>query len=187
MATAIEKTQGDVRSQTELLVKHMVQSSGGTFTQSTFPSSRDVDVAIEATAAEILGWFGSRGYDTDHTANWAALAKQYVAWYNALGAAYRLENAHTGAVFTASAKSRADGYWRQYQKLQEDLDGGMSFVEIGIPRLTSAILQGSVTGVSVQEKKDAHADTDRVQPFFERDQFSDPTSPSKRPVDTTLT
>ena len=148
MATAIEKTQGDVRSQTELLSRHLVQSSGGKFTQTSFPSSHDVDVSIEATAAEILGWFASKGYDTDHAANWDALAKQYVAWYNALGASYRLENAHTGAVFTAQAKSRADGYWRQYQKLQEDLEGGMSFVEIGIPRLSSKLLQGSVTGVS---------------------------------------
>ncbi len=187
MATAIEKTLGDVRSQTELLSKHMVQSSGGNFTLTSFPSSHDVDVAIEATAAEILGWFGSRGYDTDHAANWADLAKQYVAWYNALGAAYRLENAHTGAVFTAQAKSRADGYWRQYQKLQEDLDGGMSFVEIGIPRITSKTLQGSVTGTSLQEKQDSRADTDRQQPFFKRDQFADPTTPAKRPVDTTLT
>ncbi len=187
MATAIEKALGDVRSQTELLIKHMVQSSGGSFSPTTFPSSRDVDIAIEATAAEILGWFASRGYDTAHATTWSDLAKQYVAWYNALGAAYRLENAHTGAVFTAQAKSRADGYWRQYQKLQEDLDNDMSFVEIGIPRLTSKTLQGSVTGTSLQEKRDSRADTDRQQPFFERDQFEDPTTPAKRPVDSTLT
>ena len=109
MATAIEKTEGDVRSQTEVLVRHMVQSSGGKFTLTSFPTSTDVDIAIEASHAEILSWFASSDYDTDLT-NWSDLAKQTVAWYNALGAAYRLENAHTGAVFTAQAKSRADGY-----------------------------------------------------------------------------
>ena len=185
MATAIEKTQGDVRSQTELLVKHMVQSSGGSFSQTTFPSSKDVDVAIEAATGEILGWFASKSYDTAHAANWSDLAKQYVAWYNALGAAYRLENAHTGAQVTENSKSRADGYWRQYQKLQEDLEGGMSFIEIGIPRLSANTLQGSVTGVSQSEKTDARADTDRVQPFFERDRFRDPTIPDTK-VDTTV-
>ena len=172
MATAIEKAQGDVRSQTELLVRHMVQSSGGKFTQTTFPTVRDVDLAIEAAHAEILTWFSSFDYDTDLT-NWSDIAKQTIAWYNALGAAYRLENAHTGAVFTAQAKSRADGYHRQYIELKKSLTDNMSYVEIGIPRLTSNRLQGSVTGVDEQEKRDSREETDRTQPFFEREQFRD--------------
>ena len=172
MATAIEKTEGDVRSQTEVLVRHMVQSSGGKFTLTSFPTSTDVDIAIEAAHAEILSWFASSDYDTDLT-NWSDLAKQTIAWYNALGAAYRLENAHTGAVFTAQAKSRADGYYRQYVDLKKNILGDLSYVEIGIPRLTANKLQGSVTGVNEQEKRDARAELDKTQPFFEREQFRD--------------
>ena len=184
MATAIEKALGDVRSQTELLSKHLVQSSGGHFTQTSFPKSSDVDDAIEAAHAEILAWFASHDYDIV-LANWSDIAKQYVAFYNALGAAYRLENSHTGALFTAQAKSRSDGYWRQYQKLKEDLASGMSFVEIGIPRLSANVLQGSVTGTSKADKTAARADSDRVQPFFERDGFKDPQT--RDPIPTELT
>ncbi len=168
---AIEETAGDVRAQLEVLVRHLATPTGGAFTQNSFPSSADLDTAIEATEAEILAWFASFGYDIV-LANWSVNAKRYIARYNALGAAYFIEMAHTGLVTSPTPGSRAETYYNFYMDLYQKLrDGALSFQDIGVPIIEGKGVKPHFTGGSYDEKQTLKDDTDKVQPLFTRDQF----------------
>jgi len=171
---AIENQSGHTRSQVELLSRHLVRDTG--FTVESVPSIADVDREIDATEAEILTWFASHNYSTDVAADWSAIAKRHVSWYNALGAAWHLEVAHSGAMFSDRASSRADAYFRMYMSLKESLDAGDSFVEVGIPLVSANIAQAAVTGVSKTEKAVLEDNVDAVKPLFTKRQFRDPKS-----------
>lgn len=162
---AIEANAGDVRRQTELLTRHLVPEG---FSQESFPSAADRDLAIEVTAAEILQWFSSAGYSTDLT-QWSDNAKAYISRFNAFGAAFFLESSHGGLIFAASPTTRAEAYLRVYQGLRQSLESGANFVTLGIPRVSSPqSLTISATGLSESDKETLESDSDAVRPFFFR-------------------
>ena len=167
---AIEVNTGDVRSHVELLSHHMI--SGGKFGPDTFPSTKDLDREIDAATREIIGWFAANDYDPDPI-NWSDNAKGYIARYNALGAAYFLELAHTGQMFSATQSSRAETYFRLYMGLKELLDKDQSFVELGIPIIAGNRVQAHFTGGTVNEKKLISDNTAMEQPLFIKRQFRD--------------
>lgn len=173
---AIEKTAGDVRAQTELLVRHLANASGGRFSLNSFPSTTDIDTAIAVTQSEIFAWFAAFGYSTDPTA-WTSAAKEYISWYNALGAGYRVEMAHTGLSFSPAPGTRAETYYNLYIELRKMLEAGLvNFGSIGIPILTGGggNPQMSITGTSYSDKASLEQDADKLQAFFKRDGFKNP-------------
>jgi len=169
---AIEVAAGDVKNQVKLLCRHMV--AGGIFAGNTHPTDDDLDDAIETCEGEILTWVASFGGDTD-TSLWPVVARAYLSWYNALGAAYHVELGHTGLSTAAGPGTRAETYYRLYMALYEQLkDGLLDLGDIGIPTDASTTLQASITGVSHADKEVLTSDSDAVQPSFKRDQFKNP-------------
>jgi len=167
---AIEKTPGDVLAQTTLLCRHMLAQSGGAFTQTSFPSEADAQLAIDAAEAEILSWLAAFRYSTD-LSSYSDTAKVFLSGYNALGAAYRLEMAHTGLTHSTTPSNRADSYYLLYMDLYKKLESGVLQLDgLGVPR-SSARLSASVTGVSASDKKILEQDADAVQALFKRDGF----------------
>lgn len=170
---AIEVTAGDVKAQVVLLCRHLV--AGGIFSQNSFPSDADLDRNIDAAESELLTWLASEGYSTS-VAGWSATAVTYVSWYNALGAAYRVELAHTGASLANQASTRADSYYQLYMKFWEMLSSGdLDLGALGIP-FSASIVSASITGVSEADKEVLTTDPDVVQPSFSRDMFKHPSS-----------
>lgn len=168
----IEAEDGHVRRSLEMLSRHLVR--GGEFSQNSHPSDQNLEDAIAETEGEIKQWLSSAGYTTD-PAGWSDDAKRYLAWYNALGAAYRVEQSHTGVSYSRSPSTRAENYWMQYLSLKNDLmSGKLDLTGIGLPLAVGANVQGSVTGVSVSDKETLRSDSDAVQPSFRRTIFRNP-------------
>jgi hypothetical protein len=169
---AIEVTSGDVRKQLELLVRHMV--AGGTFSENTNPTDSDLDTAISVAEADILTRLAGLGYDTVVT-NWSNNAKNFFSWYNALCAAYRVEQAHQGLSAAPGIPTRSEGYYRQYMDLWTALnEGDLDLVGIGVPQSSANSIQPSLTGVSYTQKAELEDDPDAVLPFFDRTDFTHP-------------
>lgn len=170
---AIESTSGDVLKQVNLLTGHMRTTQAGVGAN-TFPSSTDQTTAIDAAAAELKAWLASYGYDVD-ISTWTDVALDYVAWYNAIGAAYRLEMAHTGLLLSPTPGTRAETYYQMYMDFRQQLiDGKIDLSDIGIGTTTEG--RGpkiSQTGHTLTDKATQEEDTDAIQPFMRRSMYND--------------
>jgi hypothetical protein len=170
---AIESVAGDVRKQVDLLTGHMRTTIAGPGAN-TFPSTSDITTSIEATSAEILAWLASSGYSTD-LGTWTAIALNYVAWYNALGAAYRLEMSHTGLLLSPTPGTRAETYYQMYLDFrQQILEDKIDLSDIGVG--TTAESKGpriSQTGHTQSDKEDQEESTDAIQPWMRRGLYID--------------
>ena len=169
---AIETTSGDVRKQVDMLVGHL-RTSGANFSANSIPSVSDIDVAIDAASAEILAWLAGAGYDVVF-ANWTATATDFIAWYNALGAAYRIEMSHTGLLLSPTPGTRAETYYNMYMDLRTQIqEGKLDFSDIGVPIIESKGAKITQTGRTLSDKLPQETNTDAMQPYYRRSQYID--------------
>lgn len=169
---ALEYEDGDVERWVTGYIQHLTSADSGDFKSFTTPGAEDVDEAIDVAEAEILSWLAEAGYTTD-TTTYSALALRYLSWYNAVGAAYRLEMYHPGVQFGPGTNTRFDRLHELLMELrQRILEDGIT--GLGIPIITGASLQPIFTGRSHGEKQVMEDDTDAVQPFFKRRSFRHP-------------
>lgn len=169
---AIETTSGDVRKRVDMLCGHL-RVNGANFGANTIPSTSDITVAIDVAAAEILAWLASAGYDTVF-ANWTDTAKDFISWYNALGAGYRIEMSHTGLLLSPTPGTRAETYYNMYMDLRTQIvESSLDLSDIGIPILESKGAKVSQTGHTLTDKLPQEQNTDAMQPLYRRSQHVD--------------
>ncbi len=170
---AIESTAGDVRKRVDMLVGHL-RTSGANFSATSVPSVSDITVAIDAASAEILAWLASEGYDVVF-GNWTVTARDFIAWYNALGAAYRIEMSHTGLLLSPTPGTRAETYYNMYMDLRTQLTvEHLDLSDIGVSTTSeSRGAKVSQTGHSKADKLTQEVDDDAVQPWYRREQHID--------------
>jgi hypothetical protein len=168
---AIELNAGDVENQVKMLVRHLTPNG---ISINSKPSQADLDMAIAVVEAEIFQWLASFNYSVT-IADYSDTAKNFLSWYNALGAAYHVELEHTGLVFRPEPATRAEAYYRLYMWLYEQLaEGKLDLVGIGVPVTPGGSAQASITGVSKTDKNLLYENSDAVQPHFKRDQMKHP-------------
>jgi hypothetical protein len=169
---ALEQNDGDVERWVKGYIQHLTSADSGDFKSFTNPGAEDIEEAIDVAEAEIVSWLAEAGYSTD-TSAYPALAKRYLSWYNAVGAAYRLEMYHPGVQFGPGANTRFDRLHELLMELyRRIMEGGIT--GLGIPVSAGASIQPLFTGGSHTGKQVQEDDTDAVQPFFRRRSFQHP-------------
>ncbi|KKN68672.1 hypothetical protein LCGC14_0448630 [marine sediment metagenome] len=163
-----EEDNGDVLKMVTMLERHLVK--GGTFDSSSTPSIEQAEEALSETEAEMFAWLGGSGFSID-IADYPVAAKKYLAWFAALGIAYRMELSHPGIQSAPRGNSRWMVLKDQYETLQDILKGN-TLDRLGVVRDRETL--GVITGVSHDEKETLSTDTDAVQPAFTRDGFRHP-------------
>jgi len=176
---AIEKDVGDVNRWVESYVSHLTSQTSGEFRTHTRPGAEDIASAIETAASEILTWLGGAGYSTD-SSTYSSLVRDYLSYYNAIGAAYRLELMHPGLGFGNNPNSRWKEFYEILQAFRQSLmEEGLSGVDLSTPDA----LRASFTAERVTDKRARREDTDLVTPLFRRDMFKHPLLSETPPPD----
>ena len=163
-----EKDSGDILSMVSMLERHLIRE--GKFDSSSKPSLEQVEEALEETEQEIFIWLAAEGYSTD-IADYSNLAKQFIAWYVALGVAYRLELSQPGIQSSARGNSRWKVLYQQYIGLK-DIIAGSALTRLGVIQTRTA--RSVLTGVSISDKAELTSDSDAVQPQFTRELMRNP-------------
>jgi hypothetical protein len=167
---ALEKDAGDVSRWVESYVSHLTSQTGGEFRTLTRPGAEDLSEAIETAASEIISWLAEAGYSAN-PATYSDLALSYLSFYNAVGAAYRLELMHPGLGFGNNPNSRWENFYNILQDLRKRImDEGVAGIGIAI----AATMQGQFTSESDAAKQLRTDDIDKTKPLFTREMFRHP-------------
>ena len=158
-----EEDDGDVLKMVTMLCRHLVK--GGTFDSTSIPSIEQVEESLSEAEAEMFAWLASCGFSIT-IADYPVAAKKYLAWFAALGTAYRLELSHPGVQSAVRGNSRWMVLRDQYATLRE-VCKGTALDRLGVVRNREST--SIITGVSHDDKETLSADTDAVQPAFTRD------------------
>src|SRR3989304_8351889 len=165
---SFEKDSGDILSMVSMLERHLIRD--GEFDSTSKPSIEQVEEALEETEQEIFIWLAAEGYSTD-IADYSSLAKQFIAWYVALGVAYRLAFSQPGIQSSARGNSRWSVLYQQYTGLKDLINGG-ALTRLGVTQTITA--RSILTGVSIADKATLTEDSDAVQPQFTRELMRNP-------------
>ncbi len=163
-----EEDSGDVLKMVSMLERHLVK--GGTFDSSSTPSIEQVEEALQETEGEMFAWLAGCGFSITIT-DYPVASRRYLAWFAALGTAYRMELSHPGIQSAPRGNSRWMVLKSQYETLQ-DICKGNTLERLGVVRNREAL--SVITGVSHNDKETLSTDTDKVQPAFTRDGFRHP-------------
>ncbi len=163
-----EEDNGDVLKMVTMLERHLVK--GGTFESNSIPSLEQVEEALSEAEAEMFAWLGGCGFSVD-IADYPVAARKYLAWFAALGTAYRIELSHPGLQPNPRGNSRWAVLKKEYQTLK-DICEGLSLDRLGVVRNREAL--SVITGVDHADKETLSTDADKVQPAFTRDGFRHP-------------
>ena len=163
-----EEDAGDILKMVAMLERHLVK--GGTFDSTSTPSIEQVEESLSETEAEMFAWLAACGFSIA-IADYPTAAKKYLAWFAALGTAYRLELSHPGIQSNPRGNSRWMVLKDQFETLIKICEGP-SLDRLGVVRDREAI--SVITGVSHDDKETLSTDTDKVQPAFIRDLMRNP-------------
>lgn len=163
-----EEESGDVQKMVQMLERHLVK--GGTFDSNSTPSLEQLEEALDETEGEMFAWLASCGFSTS-IADYPDAAKKYLAWFAALGTAYRLELSHPGIQSNPRGNSRWKVLKDEYEGLLKVCEGP-ALDRLGVTRSVEAL--SVITGVSVDDKSTLEEDTDAVQPAFTREMMRHP-------------
>ncbi|KKM83251.1 hypothetical protein LCGC14_1311360 [marine sediment metagenome] len=163
-----EENSGDILKMVSMLERHLIK--GGTFNSTSIPSLEQAEEALSEAEAEMFAWLAGGGFSIS-IADYPVAAKKYLAWFAALGTAYRLELSHPGIQSSPRGSSRWQVLKGQYETLQKVCEG-LVLDRLGVVRNRGTL--SVITGVSHDDKEILSTDTDAVQPAFVRDIFRHP-------------
>ncbi len=163
-----EENDGDVMKMAVMLERHLVK--GGTIDSNSVPSIEQFEEALSEAEGEMFAWLAGCGFSTD-IADYPVAAKKYLAWYAALGVAYRVELSHPGIQTSARGNSRWQVLQGQFERLIKVCEGN-TLDRLGVVRDVEGL--PVIIGVSHSDKANLGADTDKVQPLFAKDMMKHP-------------
>ena len=163
-----EEHNGDVLNTVTMLERHLVK--GGTFNSTSIPSIEQVEEVLAEAEGEMFAWLSEAGFSAN-IADYSIAAKRYLSWFAALGTAYRLELSHPGIQYNPSGNSRWMVLRAEYKTLK-DITKTAALDRLGVTRSYEYL--PTLTGISIDDKEVLTADSDKVQPFFQRDMMKNP-------------
>ena len=163
-----EENSGDILKMVAMLERHLAKN--GVFDSTSSPTLEQVEEALSESEGELFAWLAEAGFSI-LIADYPVAAKKYLAWYAALGTAYRLEISHPGQQANPRGNSRWQVLKTEYMSIKEQLKSP-ALDRLGVTR--SYIAKPVITGVSLDDKALQQDDTDAVQPHFTREMLRNP-------------
>lgn len=140
-----------------------------TFSAATSPNDQAVESWITTGCAVIEVSLAGKGYGVPVAST--ALAYGMLTRCNALWAAARVEESRTNITFAPDERTRGQVFEEQFEKCMESILS-MDLTFAGLSRVSTGTIYAG--GISVADKQNNEAKTDRVTPRFMRGQFDFP-------------